>query len=72
MPLDIEENLTANLDAMLKAGLIDAAIVALPYGDPGLTVLPLYSEDFRVIVPARHRWARRHAIRTCSPVLAVW
>jgi DNA-binding transcriptional LysR family regulator len=63
MPLDIEENLTANLDGMLKAGLIDAAIVALPYGEPGLTVLPLYSEDFRVIVPAKHRWARRHAIR---------
>ena len=63
MPLDIEENLTANLDGMLKGGLIDAAIVALPYGEPGLTVLPLYSEDFRVIVPAKHRWARRHAIR---------
>jgi LysR family hydrogen peroxide-inducible transcriptional activator len=63
MPLDIEENLTANLDVMLKAGLIDAVIVALPYGEPGMTVLPLYSEDFRVIVPARHRWARRHAIR---------
>lgn len=63
MPLDIEENLTANLDGMLKAGLIDAAIVALPYGEPGVTVRPLYSEDFRVIVPARHRWARRHAIR---------
>ena len=63
MPLDIEENLTANLDAMLKAGLIDAAIVALPYGEPGIAVLPLYAEDFRVIVPARHRWARRHAIR---------
>jgi LysR family hydrogen peroxide-inducible transcriptional activator len=63
MPLDIEENLTANLDRMLKAGQIDAAIVALPYGEPGVTVLPLYSEDFRVIVPARHRWARRQAIR---------
>src|SRR5436190_7074625 len=63
MPLDIEENLTANLDGMLKTGLIDAAIVALPYGEPGLTVLPLYGEDFRVIVPAKHRWARRHTIR---------
>jgi len=62
MPLDIEENLTANLDAMLKAGLIDAAIVALPYGDAGLVVQPLYAEDFRVIVPAKHRWARRHAL----------
>ena len=63
MPLDIEENLTANLDGMLKAGLIDAAIVALPYGAPGVTVQPLYIEAFRVIVPAKHRWARRHAIR---------
>ena len=63
MPLDIEENLTANLDGMLKAGLIDAAIVALPYGEPGISVQPLYSEAFRVIVPAKHRWARRHAIR---------
>jgi len=63
MPLDIEENLTANLDGMLKSGLIDAAIVALPYGEPGITVRPLYSEAFRVILPAKHRWARRHAIR---------
>jgi LysR family hydrogen peroxide-inducible transcriptional activator len=63
MPLDIEENLTANLDLMLKAGEIDAAIVALPYAAPGVAVMPLYSEDFRVIVPARHPWARRRAIR---------
>jgi LysR family hydrogen peroxide-inducible transcriptional activator len=25
--------------------------------------MPLYSETFRVIVPARHRWARRRALR---------
>jgi len=63
MPLDIEENLTANLDGMLRAGAIDAAIVALPYAAPGIAVMPLYSENFRVIVPARHPWARRRAIR---------
>jgi len=62
MPLDIEENMTANLDEMLKAGLIDAAILALPYGGAGIEVMPLYSESFRVIVPAKHRWARRKAI----------
>src|SRR4030095_5319252 len=49
MPLDIEENLTANLDAMLRAGTIDAAIVALPYEAPGVNVVELYSEKFRVI-----------------------
>jgi LysR family hydrogen peroxide-inducible transcriptional activator len=63
MPLDIEENTTANLDAMLRAGGIDAAIVALPYTAPGVSVVPLYGESFRVIVPARHPWARRRTIR---------
>jgi LysR family hydrogen peroxide-inducible transcriptional activator len=63
MPLDIEENLTANLDVMLRSGAIDAAIVALPYEAPGIGVVELYDEEFRVIVPARHRWARRRTIR---------
>lgn len=63
MPLDIEENLTANLDAMLRSGAIDAAIVALPYEASGIDVIELYSEKFRVIVPAKHRWARRRTIR---------
>jgi LysR family hydrogen peroxide-inducible transcriptional activator len=63
MPLDIEENLTANLDGMLKGGLIDAAIVALPYDGAGIDVVPLYSEAFRVIVPAKHAWARRKSVR---------
>lgn len=62
MPLDIEENLTANLDQMLKGGLIDAAIVALPYEAAGIEVIPLYDEEFRVIVPARHPWARRRSV----------
>lgn len=62
MALDIEETTTANLDEMLKGGLIDAAIVALPYGAPGLEVRLLYTEAFRAIVPAKHRWARRKSI----------
>jgi len=63
MPLDIEENLTVNLDAMLRSGAIDAAIVALPFDAPGISVTALYSENFRVIVPAKHPWARRRTIR---------
>jgi LysR family hydrogen peroxide-inducible transcriptional activator len=63
MPLDIEENLTANLDGMLRSGAIDAAILALPYEAPGIAVVPLYSENFRVIVPAKHPWARRRTVR---------
>jgi LysR family hydrogen peroxide-inducible transcriptional activator len=64
MPLDIEENMTANLDEMLKSGLIDAAILALPYGGAGIDIMPLYTETFRVIVPARHRWARRKTVES--------
>lgn len=62
MPLDIEENMTANLDTMLRGGTIDAAIVALPYGGPGIDATPLYAEAFRVIVPAKHPWTRRKAV----------
>jgi LysR family transcriptional regulator, hydrogen peroxide-inducible genes activator len=62
MPLDIEENLTANLDQMLRAGFLDAAVVALPFESPGITLIPLYEEAFRVIVPSGHAWARRKSV----------
>lgn len=62
LTLDIEENLTANLDQMLKGGLVDAAIVALPYEASGIEITPLYDEEFRVIVPAKHPWSRRKVV----------
>jgi LysR family hydrogen peroxide-inducible transcriptional activator len=62
MPLDIEENMTANLDRMLKAGELDVAILALPYEAPGIEVLPLYDEEFRVVAPARHKLTRKQAV----------
>src|SRR5512144_1010158 len=62
MPLDVEENTTANLDRMLKAGELDAVILALPYGGPGIDTVPLYEERFRVAVPAGHPLARKKAV----------
>ncbi|HTQ76483.1 MAG TPA: LysR substrate-binding domain-containing protein [Burkholderiales bacterium] len=62
MPLDVEENMTATLDRMLKAGEIDAVIVALPYEGPGIETAPLYEERFRVAAPAQHPLARRKSI----------
>jgi LysR family hydrogen peroxide-inducible transcriptional activator len=62
MPLDIEENQTAHLDQMLRGGTIDVAIVALPFQAPGIEIIPLYDEPFRVIVPAGDEWARRKSI----------
>jgi LysR family hydrogen peroxide-inducible transcriptional activator len=63
MPLDIEENLTAQLEAQLKSGVIDAAVVALPFDVPGIKTLPLYDEKYVVVVPVDHAWADRKSIR---------
>lgn len=62
MPLDIEENMTAVLDQMLRSGQIDAAILALPFEAPGVDLIPLYEEEFRVVVPSGHAWARRKTV----------
>ncbi|MBS0321737.1 MAG: hydrogen peroxide-inducible genes activator [Proteobacteria bacterium] len=62
MPLDIEENLTEELEAALKNGRIDAAIIALPFAPPGVVTEFLYEEPFEVVVPHDHRWASRKAI----------
>ena len=62
MPLDVEENTTATLDRMLKAGELDAVILALPYEGPALETMPLYEEEFQVIAPARHALARRKSV----------
>jgi LysR family hydrogen peroxide-inducible transcriptional activator len=62
MSLDIEENMTANLDRLLKARELDAAILALPYEAPDIEVEPVYDEEFRVVVPQRHPFARRRTI----------
>ena len=54
MPLDIEENLTANLEALLRAGSIDVAILAFPFEVPGTETLPLYDKNGCLIVPAKY------------------
>ena len=38
MPLEIEENLTVNLTAMLKSGKLDVIMIALPFEEPGILV----------------------------------
>ena len=62
MPLDIEENLTENLELSLKAGRIDAAIIALPFASSGVITEFLYEEPFQVVVPSTHKWARRKSV----------
>ena len=63
MPLEIEENFTEQLEQALKSGRVDAAIVALPFAPPGVVAEFLYEEPFQVVVPLRHRWAKRKTIQ---------
>lgn len=62
MPLILEEGYTHQLLERLRHGEIDAALVALPLGEPGLTESGLYDEPFQVALPARHAWAKQKRI----------
>ena len=62
MPLDVEENTTLHLEAQLRNGVVDAAIIALPFDVPGVATIGLYDEPFMVVVPAGHPWAKRKSI----------
>jgi len=63
MPLEIEENITANLDTLLHNGKLDVIIIALPFGDSGIVTKAVYDEPFEVVVDNEHRWANRRSIR---------
>lgn len=63
MPLEIEENTTAQLDTLLRSGKLDLIIIALPFGDASIATLPLYDEAFVVAMPHDHPWAQRDAIK---------
>jgi LysR family hydrogen peroxide-inducible transcriptional activator len=62
MPLLLQENFTARLLEMLRAGELDCAIMAEPFPDTGLALAPLYDEPFVAAVPAGHPLARRKRI----------
>ncbi|ULA62622.1 MAG: Hydrogen peroxide-inducible genes activator [Nitrospira sp.] len=62
MPLEIEENLTLNLVAMLKSGQLDVILIALPLDEPGLVTQALYDEPFKALVPVGHPWQKRKSI----------
>lgn len=62
MPLDVEENITKNLEVALKNGSIEAAVIALPFEIPGTECIPLYDEEFNVVVPTNHPWAKKKEI----------
>ena len=62
MPLEIEENLTVNLTAMLQSGKLDVIMIALPFEERGIVTQALYDEPFKAVVPSDHRLAKRAKI----------
>lgn len=50
--LHLRETMTAKLLSELKDGRLDLAIVALPVGEPDLTEVPLFEEEFVLVRPA--------------------
>ena len=64
MPIEIEENLTANLEAMLKRGALDAIVVALPFEAGGISTRVLFDEPFHLLVPNDHALAKRKSVST--------
>ena len=66
MPLDIEENITANLDRMLNAGELDAVILALPYDAPGIEVRPSTTRSSASSRPPGTGWRARRRSRPRS------
>lgn len=62
MPLEVEENITENLESRLRKGKLDVIIIALPFGDASILTRPLYDEPFSVVVNIEHHWFARRSI----------
>lgn len=60
--LVVHEDLTAALLADLRDGRIDAALVALPAGDPDLAERPVFAEPFLLACPAADPLASAAAV----------
>ena len=56
------ESYTHELIAKVKNGELDLIIIALPIDEPGLVAQPVYDEDFRVLLPKTHAWAKQDGI----------
>lgn len=62
LKLYLREDLTDRLLDRLRAGELDMALLAMPVGEPGLEILPLYTEPFLVVLPHGHRLDNASAV----------
>ncbi len=54
LALRVVEDQTERLLTALRAGALDAALIALPAEAPGVTAVPIYEEDFVLALPPGH------------------
>lgn len=66
MALHLQENYTHRLRELLKQGDIDAAVLALPFEEPGFVIQPVYDENFVIAVPRDHEWANRKSVKSAE------
>lgn len=66
MPLLLQENYTAKLGALLKAGEVDVVVLALPYAEAGIATQAVYDEPFRVVLPGDHAWRAKKAVAAAA------
>lgn len=62
LKLFLREDLTGRLLDSLKAGALDAVLLALPVDEPGLEHAAVFDEPFAVALPAGHPLAARPAL----------
>lgn len=56
------EELTESLMAGLKAGRLDAIIIALPFAVDGVEMVDLFEDDYQLATPLDHRLANRDTV----------
>ncbi|QBJ98240.1 hydrogen peroxide-inducible genes activator [Rhodococcus sp. ABRD24] len=59
----VVEDQTARLLEALRGGVLDVAVLALPSEATGMIEIPLYTEDFVLVVPREHALAGRTDLR---------
>lgn len=62
LDLQVHEEQTASLLDGLAHGRLDLLLLAVPLGAPGVTELPLFDEDFVLVMPQGHRLGGRDDI----------
>lgn len=62
LDLQVHEEQTSSLLEGLAGGRLDLLLLAVPLGVPGVTELPLFDEDFVLLVPREHPLAGRRDI----------